>query len=98
MNEALVFSLAWVAGLGIGAIFFGGLWWTVRRGVSSQHPALLFLGSMVLRMGVALGGFYFVAGRDWERLVMCLLGFVVARLIVMRWTRPHPSSEAHHAP
>jgi hypothetical protein len=29
---------------------------------------------------------------------MCLLGFVVARLIVMRWTRPHPSSEAHHAP
>ena len=24
------------------AIFFGGLWWTIRRSVSSKQPALLF--------------------------------------------------------
>ena len=96
MNEPLTLLLAWVAGLGIGAIFFGGLWWTVRRGVSSQHPAFLFLGSMLLRMGIALAGFYFVSGGHWQRLVACLLGFLVARLIITRLTRP--SSEAHHAP
>ena len=40
-----------LAGLVLGAIFFGGLWWTVRKGLSSQQPALWFLGSMLLRMG-----------------------------------------------
>ena len=78
---------AWLAGGVLGAIFFGGLWWTVRRGVSSQQPALWFLGSLLARMSVALAGFYFVSGGHWERLVTCLLGFVTARLAVMRLTR-----------
>ena len=104
MNETLTLILAWVAGMGIGAIFFGGLWWTVRRGVSSQRPALLFLGSMLLRMATALAGFYFVSGGHWERLLVCLLGFLVARLAVTWLTRPsgenatRPSPEARHAP
>ena len=79
MNETLTLVLAWVAGLVLGAIFFGGLWWTVRKGVSSQRPALWFFGSLLLRMGIALAGFYFVARGDWERLLLCLLGFVMAR-------------------
>jgi len=78
---------AWLAGGVLGAIFFGGLWWTIRRGVSSQRPALWFLGSLLARMSVALAGFYFVSGGHWERLVTCLLGFVTARLAVMRLTR-----------
>ena len=49
MNEALMPGLAVVAGLLLGAVFFGGLWWTVRKGVSSQRQALWFLGSFVLR-------------------------------------------------
>ena len=32
MNEALTLVLAWLAGGVLGAIFFGGLWWTVRKG------------------------------------------------------------------
>ena len=78
---------AWLAGGVLGAIFFGGLWWTIRRGVSAQQPALWFLGSLMARMGVALAGFYVVSGGHWERLVACLLGFVTARLVVMRLTR-----------
>ena len=78
---------AWLAGGVLGAIFFGGLWWTIRRGVSSQQPGLWFLGSLLARMSVALGGFYFVSGGHWERLVTCLLGFLTARLAVMRLMR-----------
>ena len=95
--------LAWVAGVLLGAIFFGGLWWTVRKGVSSQQPALWFFGSLLLRTSIALAGFYFVAGGHWERLLVCLLGFVMARLIVTRLTRPpvehhnSPAKEASHA-
>jgi F1F0 ATPase subunit 2 len=53
MNETLTLLLAWVAGGVLGTIFFGGLWWTVRNGVSSKQPALWFLGSLLLRMSIA---------------------------------------------
>jgi len=104
MNEFLTLTLPLAAGLLIGAIFFGGLWWTVRKGVSDKQPALWFFGSLVLRMSIALAGFYIVSSSHWERLVVCLLGFVLARLIVSRLTRPprerepRPVQEARHAP
>ena len=104
MNETLSLVLALVTGVLLGALFFGGLWWTVRKGVSSQRPALWFFGSLLLRMSIALAGFYFVSGGHWERLLVCLLGFVAARPIVTRLTRPPveprnaPAKEACHAP
>ncbi|MFY9329101.1 MAG: ATP synthase subunit I [Georgfuchsia sp.] len=104
MNDALTLGFALAAGATLGAMFYVGLWWTVRRGVSSRRPALLFLGSLLLRMGVALTGFYFVASGDWQRLLPCLLGFVLARVVVIRLTRapeenpPTRSLEESHAP
>ena len=88
--------LALVAGVLLGAIFFGGLWWTVRKGVSSKQPALWFFGSLLLRMSIALAGFYFVGRGHWERLLLCLLGFVMARLVVTWLTRP--PVEKHNSP
>src|SRR5579864_8194595 len=82
MNETLILVLALVTGVLLGAMFFGGLWWTVRKGVSSKQPALWFLGSLLLRTSIAMAGFYFVARGHWERLLVCLLGFIMARLIV----------------
>jgi F1F0 ATPase subunit 2 len=104
MNETLTLALAWVAGLLLGAIFYGGLWWTVRKGVTSKQPALWFLISMPLRMSIALTGFYFVSGGRWPRLLLCLCGFIMARLVVIWLTRPQrnspprPEPEARHAP
>ena len=97
MNEPLALALAWAAGGILGAIFFGGLWWTVRKGISSPQPALWFLGSLLLRMSIVLAGFYFVSGRNWERLLLCLIGFVVARLVVMWLTKTRSTSGACHA-
>jgi len=93
-----------LAGGALGAIFFGGLWWTVRKGVLSKQPALWFLGSLLGRMCVTLAGFYFVAGSHWQRLMFCLLGFVLARPAVMWFTRLPArdqtcrAREASHAP
>jgi F1F0 ATPase subunit 2 len=104
MSEALMLGLAGVAGLIMGAIFFGGLWWTVRKGVASQRPALWFVGSFVLRTGVVVAGFYVVSDGQWQRLLACLFGFAVARFIVT-WLTPPPiaapnaqTAEARHAP
>ena len=82
MNETLTLVLAWAAGAVLGAIFFGGLYWTVRMGASSKHPALWFLSSALLRMSITFAGFYFVSDARWERLLLCLFGFVLARLLV----------------
>ena len=104
MNETLTLVLACVAGGVLGTIFFGGLWWTIRKGVSSKQPALWLFGSMLLRMSIALAGFYFVSGGHWERLLACLLGFVLARLVVTWLTRSsgenqtRSTQEASHAP
>lgn len=104
MNDFVTLALALMAGLSLGAFFFGGLWWTVRKGVSSPRPALWFFGSLLLRTSITLAGFYFVGRGHWERLLLCLLGFVVARFIVSRLARPtveHHNSqiqESSHAP
>ena len=103
MNETLGLMLALVAGVSLGAIFFGGLWWTVRKGVTSKQPALLFLGSLLLRTSIVLAGFYSIARDHWERLLVCLLGFVIARLIMTHLTRAaeeatYPAQVVSHAP
>jgi len=103
MNETMILVLAGGVGVLLGAIFFGGLWWTVRRGFSSKRPALWFLGSLLLRTSIALTGFYLIALGHWERLLVCLLGFIIARLIVTRLIRTAEkpvclSQEARRAP
>ena len=87
MNETLRLVLALVTGILLGAIFFGGLWWTVQKGISSKRPALWFFGSLLLRTSIVLAGFYFIARGHWERLIVCLVGFVIARFIVTRLTQ-----------
>jgi F1F0 ATPase subunit 2 len=94
MTEAAWLLVALAAGLALGAVFFGGLWWTVARGLGSRFAALWFFGSLLLRTGVALFGFYLVGRGSWERLVVCLAGFLIARLIVTRLTALAPT----HAP
>ena len=95
MNVFLLLVPPLAAGLILGTFFFGGLWWTVIRAVSSQRPALWFFGSLLLRMSITLLGFYFIARDDWERWLLCVLGFVLARLLIQSLTR---SAEASHAP
>lgn len=94
MNETLALVLACIAGGALGAIFFGGLWWTVRKSLLSSRPALWVFASLLLRMGLTMAGFYVVAGGDWRRLLACLAGFVMARQVVTRLTRPLDARQA----
>jgi len=45
-----------LTGVLLGVMFFGGLWWTVQHGVSSERVALWFVGSMVLRTRFSING------------------------------------------
>jgi len=98
MSDLMLWVLAPLAGMLLGAMYFGGLWWTVKQGLASPRPALWFLISLLLRLSLALLGFYFVAGDDWKRLLACLLGFIVARVLIVRLTEMPIAKEARHAP
>lgn len=87
MNEAGYFLIAFISGFALGTIFFGGLWLTVKKATISKQPALWFLASSVLRLIIVLTGFYFVANGNWQRLLICLAAFIIARFVVIKITK-----------
>lgn len=90
MNEILISLLVVVIGAALGVFFFGGLWFTVQKLVNTKTPGLLFLGSFILRMSIVVLGFYGVMQLvSWLNGLLCLFGFIVARVIAVRWTKTH---------
>ena len=87
MNEIVYKILAFIVGLLLGTIFFGGLWFTVRKLVTSKIPALWFLGSFILRVSITLTGFYYISSGSWQRLLICVAGFITARFAVIYYTK-----------
>ncbi|MCX7193829.1 MAG: ATP synthase subunit I [Proteobacteria bacterium] len=98
MSEILLLVAVLFAGIVLGALFFGGLWWTIQKGLASTNPARCFMGSLLLRISITLAGFYFVMANDWKRLLACLTGFVIARLVMTRLTAMSIKKEAGHVP
>jgi F1F0 ATPase subunit 2 len=82
MNEALNLVLAVLMGFLLGVLFYGGLWWTLRESLSSRKPAFWIVVSFWTRTSIVVSGFYFISKGDGERLLVCLLGFVMARFVV----------------
>jgi len=87
MNDIVYMILAFIGGLLLGTIFFGGLWLTVKKLVTSKIPSLWFLGSFFLRLSITLIGFYYISLGNWQRLLICVVGFIAARYIVMHLTK-----------
>ncbi len=86
MTHLLALSFDFIAGLLIGAIFYGGLWWTVRR-ICARAAGLWLAGSFLVRTMIALAGFYAAARGSWQGAAACLAGFIVARIAVTCSTR-----------
>ncbi len=81
MDEPLLkYGLMVVLGMLLGAIFFGGLWMTVRQMTTSKRPGLLFLTSVVLRTAIVLFGIWYCAAGNPYSIAACLLGFIGLRL------------------
>jgi F1F0 ATPase subunit 2 len=89
MNYLFRVALDLTLGLAIGAFFYGGLWWTVRR-LSVKAAGLWLLGSFLMRAVIALAGFYAIARGTWYGTAACLAGFLAARVAVTRLTRIAP--------
>jgi F1F0 ATPase subunit 2 len=89
MNEIILTVLAFATGIGLGFLFFGGLWWTVKLATKSKTPALWFLGSLTLRLSVVITGFYLIGVGDLVRLASCFVGFFIAKYLVIHLTKAY---------
>jgi len=84
MNDIFAFAAMTVVGFCLGAMFFAVLWWTTNKGLTSNQPVLWFAGSFFGRTIVLLVSLYHLCNADWHRLIACLIGFTVARMILLR--------------
>lgn len=87
MSILKIFWLISAGGL-LGAFFFLGLSWTISRGLNSKFAALWFPASLLVRLSVTLGGFYLVSACQFERLLLCLLGFFAFGCVAVLFAKP----------
>ncbi len=89
---------AFVAGLALGFLFFGGLWLTVKQLATAKQPALLFVASFVLRTAAVVVGVYLIGAGQWQRIAACMAGFILMRaLLTWRWG-PKQAAKVQQSP
>jgi F1F0 ATPase subunit 2 len=95
--DAAALGMSFAGGLIIGAFYFLGLWWTIRRLPTARVPALWTIASFLIRSGIVLTGFYVVMKGRWENLLMCFAGFTLMRLLLVRKLGP-AAEKVRHGP
>lgn len=93
VDITVLLAESFCAGLIIGMAYFIGLWWTVRKISSLQAPAAWLLVSFLTRAVVVLVAFYFVMNGGWQNLIACVVGFLTARLLLLRRISPQSATQ-----
>ncbi len=69
MSNAIQILLSIVFGGFLAMVYFGGLWWTIRRLPLTRSPAALYFCSLMFRLAIVLASFYVViVNCDWPLL------------------------------
>ena len=76
--------LGFAAGMGIGALYFGGLWLTVSQVGRARRPYRLLAVSLVLRLAAVLAVFYILLPQGWVVLWTAMAGLLAARQLWLR--------------
>jgi F1F0 ATPase subunit 2 len=82
----LIVSL--VAGAAAGVLYFGGLWWTVRRLPRSRQPHVLAFASFALRLTAVVGAVVALAFWHWLCALGAMAGLLVARTVMVHRLGP----------
>ncbi len=96
MNELLLISLSLIAGLMLGILFFGGLWWTLQN-YSLSENSLTVISSSMIRLALLMLGLYFITAGDWKRALVALSGVIIGRVLVTHFIQA-PKAAKDHAP
>jgi len=82
MSNGWALVLTAAEGVVLAAFFYGGLYLTVTRGLTSKLPALLFTASLILRLSIVIFGFYLFTGGQWQLVISCLAGFTITGIVI----------------
>jgi F1F0 ATPase subunit 2 len=80
---------AFAGGIVLGAFFFAGLWFSVRKLNQAKRPGLVLAVSYMLRMITVIGGLFLLTDGDWRRLAAALTAFILVRMLMVRLVGPH---------
>lgn len=85
----MIFDLALgtVVGLTCGAVFFGGLRWTLSQLETARRPAVLVFSSFVIRGVVVAGALVAFSGGRLARILAGLVGLLVVRTAMVAVAR-----------
>ena len=75
--KLILFSI--ISGGLAGLIYFGGLWYTVRKLAFSAIPHGLLILSMALRLAIVLMAFFMLVRLSWFYLLIALISFILVR-------------------
>jgi F1F0 ATPase subunit 2 len=83
MNSLFFIPITFLLGILLGNLYFRGLWMTVQKISTVPNPILLTFSSFLVRLAIAISGFYFVLMIAQEyaifHLTICLLAFMGIR-------------------
>lgn len=92
MAANMTFGAEWLlaafAGVGLGCVFFGGLWLTIRQLPNWRYPGLYMLASLFLRLTLVGAGLYLMADGHWQRYAAAVPGLLAARWWWVRRIEP----------
>lgn len=89
-DNLLLILLAFCVGVALGCFYFSSLWITVRQLPTTTFPLRLFLVSWLFRIVITLLGFYVVMNGQWQKALICLAGFITARVVLINLWKPKP--------
>ncbi|WP_422484749.1 ATP synthase subunit I [Gudongella sp. DL1XJH-153] len=86
-----IMVIAFITGVLLGFVFFGGLYFSVNRIADMKHPAVFMLASMIVRMLIVLVGLYLIRGDSLYNIPLALLGIILARTYLTSWVKKKES-------
>jgi len=89
-------GLAFLWGAFLGLLYFGGLWLTLKTVLGRMRPLQWLAASAVVRLTVALAGFWMALRSGPAPLLCTLVGFFLVRVVLTRRLDRH-SGGHHHA-
>ncbi len=75
------------AGLALGGLYFGGLWWSVARLKKVERKKLFLFLSWVSRSVLLCAGLYGLAVYDAQALLSGAAGLLAARFAIVRFVK-----------
>lgn len=70
-------------GLFLGILYFGGLYFSTKRFNNVKNPALFMILSFILRMGILIGGLYYLSKSGYKNIIIGFIAVMLVRFVII---------------